>query len=157
MKRTQIVIAVMMISLLVAGSAFADNSACPVGRDKAGYKDKMDSFSRDLKLTPEQDKMLKDAKQAHRSEMEGLGKAMKAKRQELQAALAAPGVTKQQVEPIAAQIKALQAQMIDSRIDGILKIKSILSPEQYQKLQAMKAEWRKNGNKKHSEKNEKEW
>ena len=152
-NRTMLIIAMLISSALVAGPVFAWPGACKPNDNRGEqHKEKKESLMRSLGLTPEQDKLLKEAKKSHRAEMEELGKAVKAKMQELQKALAAPGVTRQQVEPIASQIKALQSQMVDRRIDGILKIKSILSPEQYQKLQGMKEEWRKSGHKKQSEK-----
>lgn len=133
------IIGMVVISALITGPAYAEGSgACPTCEGKGFHKDKGEGITRQLNLTAEQDKLLKDSKAAHRAEMEQLMKALKEKRQELKDALAKSGVTKEQVDPIASQIKGLQAQMVDRRIDGILKVKGILTPEQFQKLQAMK-------------------
>lgn len=140
------IIGVIVILALAAGPAFAEGmGGCAAGHAKGCFKEKKEAVFKELNLTPEQDKLLKEAKAAHRTEMEELGKALKAKRDALQNALSAPGVTRKQVEPIASEIKSLEAQMVDRRIDGILKIKEILTPEQYQKLQGMKEGWRKDG------------
>jgi len=37
-----------------------------------------------------------------------------------------------------AEIKRLQANMVDKRVDGIFKVKEILTPEQFAKLETMK-------------------
>jgi len=148
-KNTQFVIGMLICSALIAGSVFCETGACSSGERGGRYKEKRGAITRELGLTAEQDKLLKDAKEAHRAEMAELFQALKAKRQELKSALVKPGVTRQQVEPIAAEIKTLQSQMVDRRIDGILKVKGILSPEQFQKLQGMKEGWQKNGHMKH--------
>ena len=150
-NKIQSIIGIVVVSAFIAGSVFAEGpGACQSGKDKSWRKDKKEEIAAKLNLTAEQEKLLNDAKAAHRTEMEALRKAMKEKRQELKDALANPVVTRQQVEPIAAEIKGLQSQMVDSRIDGIFKIKTILSPEQFQKLQGMKEEWQKNKHDKHS-------
>ena len=152
-KKTQLIIGILIVSTLIAGSAFAENpNACSSDKRGGHYKERKEAIARELNLTSEQEKFLKDTKSAHRAEMAGLSQALKAKKQELQNALAKPGVTRQQVEPIAAEIKGIQSQMVDCRIDGILKIKTILTPEQFQKLQSKHEEWRKDGHMKASEK-----
>lgn len=141
-NKNQFIIGIVVISALIAGAAYAEDpgTSCPMGKDKASCKDKKEGVMRQLNLTAEQKKLLKDSKEAHRAEMGQLAKALKEKRRELKDALAKPGVTKEQVDPIASQIKSIQTQMVDRRIDGILKVKGILTPEQFQKLQGMKKE-----------------
>jgi len=148
-RRIMLVIGMFVISAFIAGSAFAEGGACPAGQGKANFKEKKESMTAKLNLTAEQEKLLKDAKASQRAGMEAIVTAIKTKRQELKAVLAKQGVTKQEVAPIVAELKRLEAEKLDKRVDGILKIKNILSPEQYQKLQKMK-EWRyKDGSRKH--------
>ena len=49
----------------------------------------------------------------------------------------------QKIEPLANEIKSLQAQLIDSRINGIFAVKEILTPEQFAKFQQMAEKWQK--------------
>lgn len=142
-SKIMILIGIFVVSMFIAGSAFCDTCAHDKGEGREHFKDKMASIKKELNLTAEQDKLLTDAKSAHRAEMESLAQALKAKHEELKTALAKPGVTKESLEPIASQIKALQSQMVDRRIDGILNIKHILSPEQFQKMQSLKEGWHK--------------
>jgi Spy/CpxP family protein refolding chaperone len=141
-RKIQLIIGVLIMSALIASPAFCDGSRNHPGPGPRGEgpEDKMAEIEKKLNLTPEQDKLLKEAKTAHRAEMESMMQTMDTKHKELQAEIAKPGVTKQQIEPIANQIKALQSQMVDHRIDGILKIKHILSPEQFKKLESLKEE-----------------
>jgi len=142
--KIQVIMAMLIVSTLIALPAFCEGYPHHKGQQGGNFENKMAEIEKKLGLTPEQDKLLKEAKSAHRAEMESLKQAMGAKHKELQAEIAKPGVTKQQLEPIANQIKALQSQMVDRRIDGILKIKYILSPEQFQKLESLKEERHKN-------------
>ena len=148
------IIGMVIIAALITGTAFAENSSgCPAGHGgQQGFKDKKMAIEHELNLTPEQDKLLKDAKSSHRAEMAALAKALKEKRRQLKDALAKPGVTKQQLEPITAELKQIQSQMIDARMGGILRVKEILTPEQFQKLQSMKDGWHKEGRGKRFEK-----
>lgn len=141
--KIQVIMAMVIAATLIALPAFCEGYSHHKGSQGGNLEDKMVEIEKKLNLTPEQDKLLKEAKSAHRAEMESLKQAMGAKHKELQAEIAKPGVTKQQLEPIANQIKALQSQMVDRRIDGILNIKHILSPEQFQKLESLKEEHHK--------------
>lgn len=151
-SKIMVLIGIFIVSMFIAGSAFCDTCAHDKGEGRGHSKDKMASIKKELALTAEQDKLLADAKSAHRADMKSLTQALKTKHEELKTALAKPGVTKENLEPIASQIKALQSQMVDRRIDGILNIKHILSPEQFQKMQSLKDGWHKDRHMKSSEK-----
>jgi len=148
------IIVMLIVSALVAGSAFSETDACSSCDGKGWRNDKKEVIARELGLTPGQNKLLKETKEANRAQMMELRKALKAKREDLRDALAKSDATRQQVEPIASEIKKLQSQMVDQKIDGILKVKGVLTPEQFQKLQGKHEEWRKSGHMKHREK---EW
>jgi Spy/CpxP family protein refolding chaperone len=137
-RKMALIVSVLVVSVFMASGAFCWDGGCNSSKGDGRYKDRCADVTKDLNLTAEQEKLLKDSKTAHRAEMEAVMKTLKAKRQELKDVLSKPGVTKDQVAPVAAEIKALQAQVVDRRIDGIFTIKNILSPEQFQKLQAMK-------------------
>jgi Spy/CpxP family protein refolding chaperone len=92
---------------------------------------------KELNLTPEQQKKLSENRKAQRQEMEELRTAIKEKQTKLQEALKNPAVTRASVEPIANEIKSLQAQSIDHRISGIFAVKEILTLEQFAKFQQM--------------------
>ncbi len=141
------VVAVIVIGMLVSGNAFA-GTGCgfTVKRDK-GSKAK-DAVTRKLDLSADQQARLEQEKAAHREAMETLRNALKEKKRELQDAIAKPDVTRKQVEPILAEVKKLQSEMADKRADGIFAVKTILSPEQFAKLQSMKEKKIEAGHKK---------
>jgi len=105
-----------------------------------------ENISKELNLTVEQQAKLKENRKAQRQEIEKLVKALKEKQAKLQEALKNPAVSKSTVQPLANEIKSLQAQLIDHRIDSIFAVKEILTPEQFAKFQ-QKTEKRKDGRK----------
>lgn len=108
-------------------------------------RDKLrEHFSKELNLTPEQQNKLTENRKAQYEKMTQLRKAMSEKEAKLREALKAPGVTKASVEPIANEIKSLQAQLIENRIDGILAVRQILTPEQAAKFDQMAEKHKKN-------------
>jgi len=156
MRKIAVVIAVFVAIVFIAGSVFAFGGC--------GYSDKGDKdcpkskemkaeMKKELGLTAEQDKQLEANKEAHRTEVKAMHDAMKAKKDELRAAIAKPGTTRAQVEPIVNELKALESQMTDKKIDGIFSVKAILTPEQFSKLEGMKEkhmkEWKDKRESKH--------
>lgn len=148
--RLRTIIGMLIAAAFITTSAFAGECGYPAGERKGrDYREKKKEFMRELNLTPEQDRLLKDVKTAHREEAKKLFQALKQKREELKSALAKPDATQSGVAPIMAEIKKLQAELLDYRIEGIFKIKSILTPEQFQKLESLKNEHWKKAHKKH--------
>jgi Spy/CpxP family protein refolding chaperone len=138
MKKIALVVAVALTVALAAGTALAWGGG-PCGKDKdakcSPFKEEM---KRDLGITPEQDKLLEAQKAKQMEGCKALCEALKEKKGELRKAISQPGATREQVQPIVDQLKALEAQMVDERVDGIFAMKSILTPEQFAKLEAMK-------------------
>ena len=137
MKKLMMAMAVVVAVIFIAGSVFAFGG-CGY-QDKGGKEcSKKGEMKKELGLTAEQDKALEANREAHRAEAKAMHDAIKAKKEELRAAISKPGVTRAQIEPIANQLKALEAQMTDKRIDGIFAVKAILTPEQFAKLETMR-------------------
>ena len=90
-----------------------------------------------LGLTPEQQQKLKDNQETQRERMSQIVNQMKEKQQALRQELQKPSVTKASLAPILTEINSLQAQLMEGRIDGILAVKEIFTPEQFFKFQLM--------------------
>ena len=131
------IIAVTAVAVLIAGNAFAWEGHGFSGRGD-GHDKAKDAITRELNLSADQQSRLERERTSNREAMEKLHSALKDKKRELQDAIAKPNATKQQVEPIMADIKRLQSDMADKRLDGIFAVKGILTPEQFAKLQSMK-------------------
>lgn len=147
MKKIMMFMAVVVAVVFIAGSVFAFGGCGYSGKEGKDSKEcaKKGEMKKDLGLTAEQDKKLEAQREACRKDGKALHEAMEAKKEELKAAIAKPGSTKAQVEPIVNELKALQAQMTDKRVEGIFAVKAILTPEQFAKLEAMKDKHMKEG------------
>lgn len=148
------VAAAIIVVTFIAGNAFA-GTECGFSkqRDK-GSKGKY-AITRELNLSEDQQTRLEQEKTAHRKTMETLRNALKEKRREFRDAIAKPDITRQQIEPILTQIKALQSDMADKRADGIFAVKEILTPEQFAKLRSINAKKMQAGHKKRNGKGRK--
>jgi Spy/CpxP family protein refolding chaperone len=140
MKRTKVVMVGLMAIILVANVVYAQ----PMNEKENGHKEKKEQMFKELGLTAEQQQQLEQNRSLQRQEKEKLRESMKAQETKLHEALKDPAATRASVEPMVNEIKALQAQMIESRINGILAVKQVLTPEQFvqfeQKMEQMKEE-----------------
>lgn len=154
MKKMMMVMVATVIGLFITGSVFAWGGHGGYGKDSKDSpraKAMKEEMKKELGITPEQEKLLDAQREACSKEGDTFRKDMKSKKDELKDAISKPGVTRAQVEPIVAELKALEAQKIDRRVNSILAIKAILTPEQFAKLEAMKEKHMKEWKEKHKD------
>jgi Spy/CpxP family protein refolding chaperone len=87
-----------------------------------------------LNLTDDQKKQLESNKQDHRAKMEITRQEMKVDKKALQEALMSPQLDMARIEQVDGQIKALLSQMEDDRLNSVLAVRSILTPDQFSKF-----------------------
>jgi len=133
MKKTKSIIIALAVVFLTVSAVYAQTQN--PGQDYASGQKKL--IFKELNLTPEQQKRLEENRQAQRQEMEKLHTAMKEKQAKLQEALKDPAATIATVEPLANDMKSLQAQLIDHRVNAIFAVKEILTPQQFAKFGQM--------------------
>jgi Spy/CpxP family protein refolding chaperone len=133
MKKAKSIIIGLVIVFVMVGTAFAKSEG---EHQQRGDRQKENIF-KELNLTPEQQKKLDENRKAQRQDTEKLFSALKEKQVKLQDALKDHTVTRDKVEPLVKEMKSLQAQMVDHRIDGIFAVRDILTPEQFAKFQQM--------------------
>jgi Spy/CpxP family protein refolding chaperone len=131
MQKTRLVI------IGLAGVFMMVSTVCaqPQGEHQLRGAKQRESISKELNLTPEQQKKLDQNRNAQRQEIEKLVAALKEKQVKLKETLQNPVVTKDTVQPLANEIKNLQSELVDNRIGGIIAVKEILTPEQFVKFQ----------------------
>jgi Spy/CpxP family protein refolding chaperone len=89
---------------------------------------------KDLNLTVQQTKMLEENKNENKAEVEALFSQMKQKEAAMREELQKPKLDMTKITKINGELKKLQAEMIDGRLEGILAVRKILSPEQFKKF-----------------------
>jgi Spy/CpxP family protein refolding chaperone len=141
MRKTKLI----LIGLIAAFLALNTLPALAQGeRGKRGGEGYKERLAKELNLTQVQETKLAENRKAQRAEMQKLGEAIRQKHEQLSQALKDQNVTMATVQPLVNEIKSLQAQLTDIRINGIFAVKAILTPEQFAKFQQITEKQQKN-------------
>ena len=129
----------MIAALLVSVPAIARADSYDKGQQNKNSKtgnmeSKRQELFKDLNLTAEQKKMLEENKKARKEEMKALFSQIKEKRDAIRNELQKTELNIGKITQINNELKILDAQMLDHRLDGILSVRKILSPEQFKKF-----------------------
>ena len=118
-----------------AGGAFEGDEG---DSNRVRWEQDISQMYKKLNLTPGQDKQLKDHRNRHRSQMETLYKEIKVKREQLGEELQKTEFDMSKVQQVHDELKSLKAGMEDNRLEGILEVRKILTPEQFSKFMKLK-------------------
>jgi Spy/CpxP family protein refolding chaperone len=83
-----------------------------------------------LGLTQEQKDKVRAVRDEYRSRRELLRNELNARYEALRKELDADTVVREKVDPMVAEIKTIQGQLIDNRVDVVLKLRAVYTPEQ---------------------------
>jgi len=135
------VVTLLIVAALVGLSAYIiyATSIIPAVQQKEGSIRKIDAKQReiynDLGLTGEQKKLLEANKNKHREQTKALFTQMRQEMTLLRQELDKSELNMQTIYQINNEVKQLQAQMLDNRLEGILEVRKILTPEQFKKFE----------------------
>jgi Spy/CpxP family protein refolding chaperone len=121
----------LAVGMFMVSGAYAGQVGCA----PEGKGDMTKKMAKELNLTADQQAKLEANKAARYEKMKTLREAMKANRDKFREEMKKPDVARAGIEPIVSEMKSLQGQMIDQRVDGIFEVKGILTPEQFEKFQ----------------------
>lgn len=132
----------ILISLFIAGTFItavpSAHAAGPGSFWEKGFHNKrgarMQELYKDLNLTPEQQKQLQENKKKQREQMQALFSGIREKRAQLRQELQKDNLGMDTVNQLNAELKALQAQILDHRLEGILEVRKILTPDQFKQF-----------------------
>ncbi len=97
-----------------------------------------------LKLSEEQKKLLEVNKEKQREQMMASLPRMKAQKEALHQELMKPRLDMNKINTIQKQLKKNMVQMADNRLNSILEVRKILTPEQFSQFLNLMKERRKN-------------
>jgi Spy/CpxP family protein refolding chaperone len=119
-------------------NAYAQGDA---SRWSGGHRyENAEDFSKTLNLTPEQQEKIKKQESINREKGTELRDKLRDKRSELKAELEKPQINKDRIDALVAEIKTLTGEQLERRVDNIIFMKQVLTPEQVKKLQEKKNE-----------------
>jgi len=102
---------------------------------KARRQKAKESFIEELGLEPEQVEVLDKYREEHKGKNKQAHEDLKKLKKALQEEIAKPESNPGTIRAITSEIKQIQAALVDVRTENILKIKEVLTPEQFEKFQ----------------------
>lgn len=136
MKRNLLVAltAVLFALTCFSQSSYSENKE---GGEDCGkpHQERMEKMINELGLTEEQVTAMKAYKEEHRENSKTQRQEMKSLRQSLKTELEKAEPDQAVIDSISTELKNAQAAMIDQRIESILGMKKILTPEQFATFQ----------------------
>lgn len=134
-KMPMVIIMICTLGVVPVGGAYGSERGKECQPSDARMERRMETMDKALGLSPEQKEKLKTNRTAQETKIKALREAGKEKKQALAEALKNPATTRADITPIVSDLKAIQNQITDNRIDGIFAVKEILTPEQFKTFQ----------------------
>lgn len=140
----------ILCAALLATAAYAQPDDRPNRPDKMGRKDRMESrfkqMDKELGLTADQENKLEEHRKSHREESRQLFEQMRQKREALEVEMEKPDLNMDKINAIHSDLKNVQSKMADQRLEGILEVRKILTPEQFKKFHEItRKNWKRGG------------
>jgi Spy/CpxP family protein refolding chaperone len=112
----------------------------PPGREamREKMRARMLEVFKQLDLDPEQEKQLNAHRKGHREEGKEIHKSIRVKREAMKKELQKQDLDKEKIKKIHSELKNLQSQKADHRLEGILEVRKILTNEQFAKFMELK-------------------
>lgn len=129
--------AAVLSILLLAGTASAyPPQGGPGNPEKWEQKReaRMQEMHKKLGLTPDQEKRLEEHRKTHQEAGKALREEKREKMEALRVELEKPDMDEARVRAANEELKAVQNRLADHRLQGVLEVRHILTPEQFRKF-----------------------
>ena len=131
-----------LLAAVLIVPTFAEDSANGA-KPAADNENRYEAAANRLNLNAEQKEKMKAMRQNQKQQKTELRQSLKDARLKLKNELDNPAATRESITPLANNIKTILAKMVDQRIEGILAVKEILTPDQFSQLQQARQQMRK--------------
>lgn len=129
-----VVYAGLIAALFLTSLAYAQ----PVGDVPEGLarhrKEAIGNLVQELNLTPEQQEQIKKQRSEQMHKAKALRDRLQAKRKQLREELEKQAVDKAKIYGLVAEIKSLMGQQLEDRVERVISMSEILTPEQFEKM-----------------------
>jgi Spy/CpxP family protein refolding chaperone len=112
------------------GGPFGDEC----GREKGRRGDRLSEHIRMLNLAPEQQEKVENQHRENKEKMRELYSKLHEVRRQLYGEIGSPNPDKKRIDATVSQLKELEARLVDLRVESILKIKALLTSDQFETL-----------------------
>ena len=138
MRKAKVTVFLVIAVLGLSASITYAASLTPATRQKEESIKRMDAkrlqLYKDLGLSDEQRKLLEENKNKHREQTKALFVQLRQKTILLHQELEKSELNIQAIYQTNNELKQLEAQMLDNRLERILEVRKILTPEQFKKF-----------------------
>lgn len=144
--RKNSIIAILVVIVVVLSAALVYSNFKTPGRSRAakrlftermeGKRAKHQPFYADMNLTAEQKRLLEENKTQHKEKARVLSKQIHSNMLLIRQELQKDDLNTGKIEQIQDKLKKLQIQMLDDRLQSILEVRKILTPEQFREFSA---------------------
>jgi len=131
---TVIITLIFLLPTAYAGPVFDDPKFDDRG-ERGANREKFEKIIQELDLSPEQQELINKQRAGHREKRRQTFQTLRTKRLELKQELEKQDVDKKKIDSLVSEIKPLLGKLLDLRVESILAMKEILTPEQFEKLQ----------------------
>jgi Spy/CpxP family protein refolding chaperone len=114
--------------------AYAGPFGDECGRGKGRRGDRLSEHIRMLNLAPEQQEKVENQHRENKEKMRELHGKLHEVRRQLYGEIGSPNPDKKKIDVTVSQLKELEAQLVDLRVESILKIKALLTSDQFETL-----------------------
>ena len=139
-RRAALVSLILMIYAPVAFARFDEEWGA---RSQERLEAKWDAVFKEVGLSEEQLKQIEHERGLRKEAREQMRAQLKDKREALRQALDAPKTDRAQIDTLVGELSVLATERIKTRVDSVLAIKEILTPEQFAQLRERKQEMSK--------------
>jgi len=141
MRFKQIVVSAWVIALVFSACSVCAQAFGEVTRGARGNKEwsehrekMMNKLTKELKLTPEQQQQIKEQRNQQKDKSKALRDELREKRLELKEELEKQDINKGKIYLLVAEIEGLMGDQLEQRVEGVLAMREILTPEQFEKF-----------------------
>jgi Spy/CpxP family protein refolding chaperone len=106
------------------------------------WREKVDTSLKELKLSPEQEQKIAAQGKQQQEQVQELKQKTAQVRKELTQELEQPNPDKAKIDALISEMKELMGKGMEQRVERILMLKEILTPEQMKKLEQKKEEFK---------------
>ena len=132
------ILLVVAATFLLGSTLYAEHGySGKKGIEYYGKEDKLESLRGELGITPEQEAKLSEQRKEFKAKNKKLMEGLRSKRKELKEELEKQHMNRARVNKIVKDIKNLTGEKLQNRVDKIVSMKNIFTPEQFEKLQDM--------------------
>lgn len=133
----KMILVLSMFVMMFAGGVVAradEGEGSHSGEWRQRMEGQMQKLFNDLNLSDEQKKLLEENRKSHREQMGMLRKNMREWRLQMHEELQKPELDMAKINDLQGKLKEAQGKTLDYRLDGILAVHKILTPEQYKEF-----------------------